>query len=61
MYQFSKLGLTFWRGDACTENDLESDWFKELHPEIQEDTKRFKYESICFVTVPLIGTVFLVA
>ena len=43
MYQFPKLGLTFWRGDVCTEEDLESDWFKELIPENQEDTKRFLY------------------
>ncbi|QTD42509.1 hypothetical protein [Sporosarcina sp. Te-1] len=43
MYEFPKLGITFWRGDVCTEEDLEADWFKELHPEIQEDTKKFLY------------------
>lgn len=43
MYEFPKLGITFWRGNVCTEDDLEADWFKELHPEIQEDTKKFLY------------------
>lgn len=42
-YHFPELGLTFWRGNVCTEEDLESDWFKELAPDIQEDTKRFLY------------------
>lgn len=43
MYVFPKLGITFWRGNVCTEDDLEADWFKELHPEIQEDTKKYMY------------------
>ncbi|MBE1556068.1 hypothetical protein [Sporosarcina limicola] len=48
-YQFLKLGLSFWRGNVCNEKDLESDWFKELHPEIQEDNKRFLYfETVTF-------------
>ena len=42
-YLFPKLGLSFWRGNICTEEDLESEEFKELIPENQEDTKRFLY------------------
>ena len=48
-YQFPNLGLTLWRGNVCTEEDLEADWFKELIPEIQEDNKRFLFfETITF-------------
>lgn len=48
-YKFPKLGLSFWRGNVCTEEDLELDWFKELLPDIQEDTKRFLYfETVTF-------------
>lgn len=43
MYHFPKFGLWFWRGNICNEEDLESDWFKELAPDIQEDNKRFLY------------------
>lgn len=43
MYQFPDLGLIFWRGNVCTEEELESEWFKELDPDIQEDNKRFLY------------------
>ncbi|WP_239430704.1 hypothetical protein [Sporosarcina sp. ACRSL] len=48
-YQFPDLGLTLWRGNVCTEEDLEADWFKELIPENQEDEKRFLFfETITF-------------
>lgn len=48
-YQFPCLGITFWRGNVCNEDDLETDWFKELIPENQEDEKRFLYfETITF-------------
>lgn len=43
MYVLPTLGITFWRGNVCNEEDLEADWFKELVPENQEDTKRFLY------------------
>lgn len=42
-YLFLELGLSFWRGNVCTEEYLESEEFKELIPENQEDTKRFLY------------------
>ncbi len=42
-YQFPKLGITFWRGNVCTEEELESEEFKELDPEIQDDNKKFLY------------------
>lgn len=41
MYQFPDLGLIFWRGNICNEEDLESEWFKELDPDIQEDNRGF--------------------
>lgn len=48
-YEFPTLGLSFWRGNVCTEEDLEADWFKELIPEIQEDNKKFLYfETVTF-------------
>ena len=48
-YQFPDLGLTLWRGNVCAEEDLETDWFKELIPENQEDEKRFLFfETITF-------------
>lgn len=51
-YNFPKLGLAFWRGNICNEEDLESDWFKKLLPEIQEDNKRFLYfETVTFYNV----------
>lgn len=49
MYQFPDLGFTLWRGNVCTEEDLEAEWFKELIPENQEDEKRFLFfETITF-------------
>ena len=48
-YDYPKLGLTFWRGNICTEEELEADWFKELNQSIQEDNKRFLYfETVTF-------------
>ena len=48
-YQFPGFPMTFWRGNVCTEQDLESDWFKELIPENQEDEKRFLFfETVTF-------------
>lgn len=48
-YDFPELGITFWRGNVCNEEDLEADWFKQLHPNIQEDTKRYLYfETVTF-------------
>ena len=48
-YDYPELGLKFWRGQLCTQEDLEADWFKELELEIQEDYKRFLYfEKVTF-------------
>ena len=52
MYVFPTLGISFWRGNVCNEEDLEADWFKELIPENQADTKRFLYfETVRFSTM----------
>ena len=48
-YKFTDLGLSFWRGNVCTEDDIESEWFKNLSPSIQEDNKKFLF----FETVTL--------
>ena len=48
-YDYPELGLKFWRGETCTQEDIEADWFKEIEPEIQEDYKRFLYfETVTF-------------
>lgn len=48
-YTFPRLGLSFWRGNVCTENEVEADWFKKLSPDIQADNKRFLYfETVTF-------------
>lgn len=48
-YTFPQLGLSFWRGNVCTEDDVEANWFNELAPDIQVDNKRFLYfETVTF-------------
>ncbi|MBE5394144.1 MULTISPECIES: hypothetical protein [Brevibacillus] len=44
-FTFPGLGLILWRPDVLKEEDLEEDWFKELKPSIQEDTKKNLYFS----------------
>ncbi|MCM3080221.1 hypothetical protein [Brevibacillus invocatus] len=44
-FTFPELGLILWRPDVLKEEDLEKEWFKELKPSIQEDTKKNLYFS----------------
>ncbi|KGX85223.1 hypothetical protein [Pontibacillus marinus] len=40
LYEFPLLGLSLWRGNVLSEEDLNADWSKEIKPDIQEDMIR---------------------
>lgn len=42
-YTFPELGLSFWRDHVLNDEDLDSESFKEMEPEIQEDEMRHLY------------------
>ncbi|KPV56344.1 hypothetical protein QJ48_28320 [Paenibacillus sp. A3] len=42
-YVFPQWGLSLWRSRKFEEDDMQTDWFKNLSPENQEDELRFMY------------------
>lgn len=42
-YVFPQWGLSLWRSRKFEEDDMQTDWFKKLSPENQEDELRFMY------------------
>ncbi|WP_253721269.1 hypothetical protein [Brevibacillus brevis] len=52
VYKFPELGLSFWRGNVLSEEDMEKDWFKEMDPEIQEDEmKNLYFETVSIYSI----------
>ncbi|MGG4397349.1 hypothetical protein ABEX25_23875 [Paenibacillus thiaminolyticus] len=43
IFDFTEVGLSFYRSNVFTEKEMEEDWFKVKSPEEQEDDLKYLY------------------
>lgn len=48
-YDFTEVGLSFYRSNVFTEKEMEEEWFKVKSPEEQEDDMKYLYSESVMV------------